>query len=96
MHRLAMATSDSMWHRQLSRLGQAATSDRPTYWLHPFENYKTFCPYLVGTYDEVADTVARYLDLGFTTFILDIPHESSDLSHAQVVFEKAVARVQTP
>lgn len=94
MHRLAMATSDSMWHRQLSRLGEAATSERPTYWLHPFENYKTFCPYLVGTYDAVADTVARYLDLGFTTFILDIPHEASDLAHAQVVFQKANARVE--
>lgn len=94
MHRLAMATSDSMWHQQLSRLGEADRSERPSYWLHPFENYKTFCPYLVGSYDDVATTVARYLDLGFTTFILDIPQEASDLAHTQVVFELARARAE--
>ena len=39
----------------------------------PFQNYKTFCPYLVGTYDEVAELVAGYIRLGARTFILDIP-----------------------
>jgi alkanesulfonate monooxygenase len=93
MHRLAMATSDSLWHRQLSRLGRSASEGRSPYWLHPFENYKTFCPYLVGGYDEVAETIARYLALGFETFILDIPREADDLMHTQVVFDRARARM---
>ena len=33
--------------------GAATTAD--TYWLWPFQNYKTFCPYLVGSYDRVAN-----------------------------------------
>ena len=93
LHRLAMATTDSFWHRQLSRLGGPAPQERPPYWLHPFENYKTFCPYLVGAYDDVAQTLARYLALGFTTFILDVPSEADDLVHTQIVFERASSRV---
>jgi alkanesulfonate monooxygenase len=92
MHRLAMATSDSMWHEQLSGLGRASDSERPTYWLHPFENYKTFCPYLVGSYESVAEMVAGYLASGFATFILDVPFEADDLKHTQVVFDLAGAR----
>ena len=94
MHRLAMARSDSMWHQQLSQLGEESAADRSPYWLHPFENYKTFCPYLVGTYQDVAETVARYLDSGFRTFILDIPHEAEDLAHTQVVFDLARTRAR--
>lgn len=87
-HKLAMATSDSAWHRQLSALGEEAGT-RPTYWLHPFENYKTFCPYLVGSYDEVASELAGYLESGFGTFILDVPRAADDLAHAAESFERA-------
>ena len=31
---------------------------RSPYWLGPFHNYKTFCPYLVGSYERVADELA--------------------------------------
>src|SRR6266545_702032 len=72
-HALAMKVSDSHWHRQLSELGAAPPSAENPYWLGPFENYKTFCPYLVGSYSTVAVELARYLELGFDTFIVDIP-----------------------
>ena len=93
-HRLAMATSDSAWHGQLSRLGQEAKAGRTPYWLYPFEHYKTFCPYLVGSYDEVADAVAEYLQLGIATFILDVPREPDDLEHAQIVMQRAWTTVR--
>jgi alkanesulfonate monooxygenase len=49
---LATKVSDSAWHKQLSeRDGQEPDSP---YWLVPFNNYHTMCPYLVGSYDEVA------------------------------------------
>jgi alkanesulfonate monooxygenase len=37
---------------------------RMPYWLRSFENYKTFCPYLVGSYSTVAEELARYIALG--------------------------------
>ena len=92
-HALAMKTSDSQWHRQLSQLGDAAPSSRNPYWLGPFENYKTFCPYLVGSYGRVADELERYLRLGFGTFILDIPASEEELEHTAIAFEHAVGRL---
>jgi alkanesulfonate monooxygenase len=90
-HALAMKTSDSQWHRQLSRLGANSAHANP-YWLGPFENYKTFCPYLVGSYDRVADELERYLLLGFSTFILDIPPSEEELGHTAIAFERAAGR----
>lgn len=90
-HKLAMAVSDSVWHKQLS-----ARADRPEggpspYWLWPFQSYKTFCPYLVGSYEEVANYVSAYLDIGYRTYILDVPRSPDDLESARVVFDMALA-----
>jgi alkanesulfonate monooxygenase len=87
-HQLAMKTSDSVWHKQLSGLG--ATPENNPYWLIPFQRYKTFCPYLVGNYSKVAAEVARYITLGFTTFILDIPPNEEELYHTGAVFKRAI------
>ncbi len=91
-HAMAMQISDSRWHRQLSDLGKRPPSVDNPYWLHPFENYKTFCPYLVGSYDRVAGEVARYVSLGFTTFILDIPPSREELEHTRLAMDRAVDR----
>ncbi len=88
-HQLAMKTSDSVWHRQLSEMGEQAVSEANPYWLVPFLNYKTFCPYLVGSYARVAREVTRYIKVGQRTFILDIPSEQAELSHINQVFQLA-------
>ena len=59
------------------------------YWMWPFENYKTFCPYLVGDYDQVAGQIAAYLGVGYRTFILDIPPSREELDHARAAFARA-------
>jgi alkanesulfonate monooxygenase len=68
----------------------AATSP---YWLHPFKNYKTMCPYLVGNYQKVAGELARYMEIGYRTFILDIPPDREELMHTNRVFEMAKEEV---
>jgi alkanesulfonate monooxygenase len=88
-HKLAMQVSDSKWHNQLSRLGRPPASERNHYWLVPFENYKTFCPYLVGSYDLVGAELAHYMALGFSTFILDVPASPDDLQHTAAAFDHA-------
>lgn len=95
LHRLAMSVSDSSWHRQLA--DHAALDDRPEspYWMVPFENYKTFCPYLVGTHEGVADLLAHHLRCGYDRFILDVPFEEGDLAHAMEAFELAAQRART-
>lgn len=88
-HQLAMKTSDSVWHRQLSQMSQETRESRNPYWLWPFENYKTFCPYLVGSYERVAAEINRYIERGYLTFILDIPPTREELEHVNIVFSKA-------
>jgi alkanesulfonate monooxygenase len=89
-HKMAMSVSDSHWHKQLSQrdAGSENGRDHP-YWLGPFHNYKTFCPYLVGTHERVARELAGYMGLGSTTFILDIPPSQEELEHIGVVFRLA-------
>lgn len=90
-HQLAMKVSDSSWHQQLAGLGRQPVGDDNPYWLLPFENYKTFCPYLVGGYDRVAGEVARYIRLGYRTFILDVPASPEEMRHIGTVFARARA-----
>ncbi len=86
MHQLATISSDSAWHGQLSQ--RTEPGDSP-YWLVPFQNYKSFCPYLVGSYERVGEEVSRYLGLGYTTFILDIPPAAEELESIGRVFDFA-------
>ena len=89
-HALAMKVSDSQWHQQLSALANQPLTDANPYWLGPFQNYKTFCPYLVGSYARVARELAGYIDLGFKTFILDIPPNREELGHIGITFNEAM------
>ena len=94
-HKLAMKVSDSHWHEQLSGRDPAAAEDESgepnPYWLGPFQNYNTFCPYLVGSYGRVAKEIAHYKHLGSTHFILDIPPSEEELGHIGIVFREAMA-----
>ena len=89
-HRLAMKVSDSSWHHELSEMASQTREKPSPYWLVPFENYKTFCPYLVGSYEQVAQEIVRYVDAGFYTFILDIPADEEELHHVGTTFELAL------
>lgn len=91
--KLAMKVSDSHWHRQLAEMSAEKGEDDDPYWLWPFENYATFCPYLVGSYDRVAEELRRYMSLGFNSFILDIPPSEEELHHIGAVFDRAGVRL---
>jgi alkanesulfonate monooxygenase len=99
-HGLAMKVSDSHWHRELSRrddgeAGNGAGAEEPNpYWLGPFKNHKTFCPYLVGSFTRVAELVAGYIRLGARTFVLDIPPSEEELRDVAVVFRAAAQTVR--
>jgi alkanesulfonate monooxygenase len=83
---LAMTVSDSKWHKQLSQLAEEIQREESPYWLVPFQNGKTFCPYLVGSYREVGEELARYMAAGCARFILDIPPSEEELHHINLTF----------
>ena len=79
-------------HKNGSGSGNESPAGRDTYWLHPFENYQTNCPYLVGSYASVAEGLARYIGRGYRTFILDIPPVQEEFAHIGRVFQIAWRR----
>lgn len=89
-HQLSERVSDSVWHQRLSKLARAHQRNRAPYWLGPFENYRTMCPYLVGDYAEVGGEIAAYMALGYTTFITDIPESPEELGHIGRAFDFAL------
>jgi len=94
-HRLAMEVTDSHWHRQLSRRQNGSEPTRDPYWLWPFQNYHTFCPYLVGSYERVAAELHAYRERGFDNLIVDIPVSASDLRHIGIALAGTFAPVPT-
>lgn len=90
---LARKLSDSHWHEQLCRLADERAETASSYWMVPFENYRSMCPYLVGTHEEVAETLAHYVRRGVGTFILDEPETEADLENARIAFDLATSRV---
>ncbi|MGI9451268.1 MAG: LLM class flavin-dependent oxidoreductase [Geminicoccaceae bacterium] len=88
-HQMAMKTSDSAWHKSLSEWPEAEADAGTPYWLRPFQSYKTFCPYLVGSYERVAAEITDYIRAGFTTYILDIPPSEEELFTIKKAFDMA-------
>ena len=91
-HQLALKVSDSEWHKRLSDVSRQLNGMRDTYWMHPFDTYKTFCPYLVGSYDRVASELTGYMTAGYRTYILDIPAAEEEFDHTGRVFRLASQR----
>ncbi len=94
-HQLAMRTSDSSWHRSLSEWPEMETDPDTPYWLRPFQSYRTFCPYLVGSYERVAVEISAYIRAGFTTYILDVPPDEEELHLIRKAFDMAEAAAAT-
>jgi alkanesulfonate monooxygenase len=85
----AAATAiDADWHRILSGDARRPPAD-PAYWLYPFRAFKEFCPYLVGSREEVAMVLSQYLNQGITTIILQTPRCDEDLPNAQAAITQA-------
>jgi alkanesulfonate monooxygenase len=93
IHQLAMKVPDSSWHNELSSRNRTAGGS--PLWLLPFHNFKTMCPYLVGSDDGVAQELARYIALRCRTFILDVPYDREELEHIGLSFARAISAVET-
>lgn len=87
--KLLLSAGDSSWQPRLAGVPIPDEAEGQPYWLVPFRYHHTFCPYLVGDHDEVAQAVTKYLNGGIRTFVLDIPREPDDLWHARIAIERA-------
>ncbi len=85
-HPFFTKVSDSRWPQQRPDLADSqGRSD--SYWLAPLRSHQATCPYLVGSYDQIAAELARYLDEGCTTFILEEPANEEQMQQIGFTFE---------
>jgi alkanesulfonate monooxygenase len=87
IRRVAASVSDSVWVKELS-LDIRVPAGHP-YWLGPYKNYQTACPFLVGSSKEVIAELAEYIRLGITTFLIEQPEDREDSARITEVFEAA-------
>jgi alkanesulfonate monooxygenase len=71
-----------------SRIMRERAASTP-YQLALFRNSKNACPYLVGSYDEVARELSAYATAGYRAFLLEAPATEDELDHARAVLERA-------
>jgi alkanesulfonate monooxygenase len=86
---LLCAISESSWQGSIASLTMPDNNNGDPYWLVPFRNYHTYCPYLVGSYEEVGEALRKYLSGGVRAFILDEPQELEDLQRARTAILRA-------
>jgi alkanesulfonate monooxygenase len=89
----AVSVTDSSWLRRLSDVALSVRTDPPdVYWLRPFEMGVSFCPYLVGSYGDVARYLCAYVNTGVRVIILDTPREKEELEHTYVAMTETVSK----
>ncbi|MDE1476888.1 LLM class flavin-dependent oxidoreductase [Xenorhabdus bovienii] len=81
-----MKYTDAQWKHHLYQQAQESSSASNGYWISPFKNNRSDCPYVVKSHQEMADMVARLIFQGTTSFIVDLPEDVSQLAELSQVF----------
>lgn len=90
----ASRISDSVWVKELNR--EISTPEGHPYWLGPYRNAQSSCPFLVGSMSDVARELESYLRIGLRTFLLERPEDVEDSQRISAVFDLASRRTPMP
>lgn len=77
--------SDSEWSRRIAELAKDGEVYDGVYWTGIYRADKGAAPLLVGSYEQVAEYLGRYLDLGITKVLLGYMFDEEDFRHADAV-----------
>lgn len=78
--------SESVWIQDLARLATENEIHDEVFWMGAYHSGQANCPYLVGDYEQVAQYLARYLDAGVQTILVDGPLSREEFEHTREVF----------
>ena len=79
--------SDSVWVKELAK--EYPVREGHPYWLQPYQQGHISSPVLVGSYEEVATELARYIMLGLRTFLFENPLDDQEAAGIEHVFTRA-------
>jgi alkanesulfonate monooxygenase len=80
--------SHSDWNRRMATLAAQADVHDGVYWTGPYSTGRTAAPVLVGSYEQVAGYLARYVALGVTKLLLTKVDTEEDFRHARAVLTR--------
>ncbi|WP_433651519.1 LLM class flavin-dependent oxidoreductase [Micromonospora zamorensis] len=80
--------SESDWNRRLARLATEADVHDEVYWTGLYSTGRTGAPLLVGSYDQVARYLDRYLALGVTKLLLTKVDTEHDFRHTNAILTR--------
>lgn len=89
---LARGVSDSEWCARLSAAEEFPGGPGSPYWMGPFLNSSTFCPYLVGSHEKVEAELAWYVAGGCQDFIMDTARDEDDYAAVAATFQRVSDR----
>ncbi len=80
--------SQSDWNRRLATLATEMEVYDGVYWTGPYSTGRTAAPVLVGSYDNVAGYLSRYVALGVSKLLLTKVDTEDDFRHAREVLRR--------
>lgn len=80
--------SESDWNRRMALLASEADVYDDVYWTGLYSTGRTGAPVLVGSYDQVAGYLKRYIALGVTKLLLTKVDTEDDFRHAGSVLTR--------
>jgi len=85
----SMSNTDSVWKHKLRKESERPALTASGFWLGPFLNHKSDGPYFVGSYKSAASLIAKLMERGVDTFILELAPNEREYEHAAVAFAMA-------
>lgn len=73
--------SESRWNRTLAELALKSETYDGVYWLGGYIYGETYCPALVGSYEDVARYLYEYIRLGVTCILIGSMYTAKEFAH---------------
>ncbi|MEL6537912.1 MAG: LLM class flavin-dependent oxidoreductase [Bacteroidota bacterium] len=80
----SMSNTDGQWKKNLASAEEVVSG---AFNLKPMKRLKSDCPYYVGTYEDCARVMVRYILNGFDTLIPEVAVAPQEFEHIQKVFQ---------
>jgi alkanesulfonate monooxygenase len=79
LYEMAAANTQTPWNQWLQKEKDLEQKSQGFFSLKPARNFWTSAPYMVGSYQEIAREIKKYLSLGYAFFLLD--YHPQDAGH---------------
>jgi alkanesulfonate monooxygenase len=83
----SMQNTDSMWKKRMAMAAKLPDDTASGYWMGPFRNFRADGPYLVGSYERVAEVFSALIRSGIHIFIIDLTPREEEYVHIAKAFE---------